>query len=417
MAPTPVDNNDLESQPLLLMNEGNNNSTNDNSISEQVTVVDLPPKNYKRKANRYFLKFVLMGVVAYLIIAFMVGYTLLLLQKEMKENQNSLSDLVVEKDNVMRLTIDKFVMPKFIPVGLVNLAFNYMLFPLFSLMRVQYFLPDCSNKPTILLELPMNVEFLKGENNSIIPHLTTTLNDHFIPFQLSHQICVATETYVLTPLDLMIEYVSRNKAEKPDDEHSNLILEDDKKKEYWEDQMQIGVQPYGLPFKSFSIREDLIKNSSFIQNLEILNKVDFNNTKFDVLNMKISGDFYIEIVLDMLKNVDLINFKMLKGDFIISLEGSKKEMLLVEIPQWQECQVNSKQADGLDMIVQLSLKEANVKVLNQSEFTKFGKRWFWDKKVNVDISSDIDLIISNDKWLGSMALRGLKSHDKAELLA
>ncbi|OBA29057.1 hypothetical protein HANVADRAFT_50997 [Hanseniaspora valbyensis NRRL Y-1626] len=416
-------NDTLERQPLLLLNGP------DNTINTQTngSVNNTPQKieTKKEPSNKYkcfFFTLIFISVIGYFLALIMMVYTVYFLKSKAKENIYSLNDLIVEEDNSMRLTIDPFELPRFIPVSFVNLGFNFLLFPLFNLMKFEYFLPDCNNNPTIPLNLPMNVEFLRAKNNSIVPLITTKLDNNFIPYQLSHQICVATEEYVLTPLDLMIEYVSRNKAEKDregnegddGDEDENI----NKKKEvYWKDQMKIGVQPYKLPLKTIEIPGNLIRNSTFIQKLEILNKVDFNNTKFDIFNMRLSGDFFIEITLDMLKNVDLINFKMLKGTFIINLQESEKEMLLLEIPQWQECTVHSKQSDGLDMIIELSLQEAAVKVLDQNEFTKFGKRWLWDKQVDIGVSSDIDLIISDDKWLGSMVLRDLKSHDKAELRA
>ena len=416
-------NDTLERQPLLLLNGP------DNTINTQTngSVINTPQKieTKKKPSNKYksfFFTLIFISVIGYFLALIMMVYTVYFLKSKAKENIYSLNDLIVEADNSMRLTVDPFELPKFIPVYFVNLGFNFLLFPMFNLMKFEYFLPDCNNNPTIPLNLPMNVEFLRAENNSIVPLITTKLDNNFIPYQLSHQICVATEEYVLTPLDLMIEYVSRNKAEKDkegDEEDDGDEDEDiNKKKEvYWKDQMKIGVQPYKLPLKTIEIPGNLIKNSTFIQKLEILNKVDFNNTKFDIFNMKLSGDFFIEITLDTLKNVDLINFKMLKGTFIINLQDSEKEMLLLEIPQWQECTVHSKQSDGLDMIIELSLQEAAVKVLDQNEFTKFGKRWLWDKQVDIGVSSDIDLIISDDKWLGSMVLRDLKSHDKAELRA
>lgn len=414
-------NDTLERQPLLLLNGP------DNTINTQTngSVTNTPQKieTKKKPSNKYksfFFTLIFISVIGYFLALIMIVYTIYFLKSKAKENIYSLNDLIVEEDNSMRLTVDPFELPRFIPVSFVNLGFNFLLFPIFNLMKFEYFLPDCNNNPTIPLNLPMNVEFLRAENNSIVPLITTKLDNNFIPYQLSHQICVATEEYVLTPLDLMIEYVSRNKAEKDRKENERDDGDEDinKKKEvYWKDQMKIGVQPYKLPLKTIEIPGNLIKNSTFIQKLEILHKVDFNNTKFDIFNMKLSGDFFIEITLDMLKNVDLINFKMLKGTFIINLQDSKKEMLLLEIPQWQECTVHSKQSDGLDMIIELSLQEAAVKVLDQNEFTKFGKRWLWDKQVDIGVSSDIDLIISDDKWLGSMVLRDLKSHDKAELRA
>lgn len=416
---------DLERQPLLLFNE------NDDLPNAQEEAVDgeAPPqiitktKPFGTKYKWVFFGLILAVVIIYIFIVLVIVYLVCIMKSKVKENIYSLNNLVVEKNNSMELTIDAFEIPRMIPASLVQLGFNSLIFPIVSMLKFTYYLPDCGNNPTIPLDIPFNFEFLKGENNSIVPLIKTRLDDNFIPYQLSHQICAATEDYVLTPLDLMIEYVSRNKAEKnKDDDSPDPFDEEEKKKKrkddaFWDEKMKIGFQPHNLAVRTVEIPEALIKNSAFIQELEILNRVDFNNTKFDIFNMKLSGDFFIEITLDMLKNVDLINFKMLKGNFIINLKDSEKEMLLVEIPQWQDCTVHSKQSDGLDMIIEVSLKDASVKVLNQNEFTKFGKRWLWDKRVDVGISSDIDLIISNDKWLGSMVLRGLKSHDEAELRA
>lgn len=420
---TEAGSGDLERQPLLLFNENDNLPT----AQEEIVGGETPPQiitKTKPPGTRYkwiFFSLILAVVLIYLFVVVAIVYLVCMLKSKVKENIYSLNNLVVEKNNSMQLTIDAFEVPRMLPASLVKLSFNSLIFPIISMLKVTYYLPDCQNNPTIPLDIPINFEFLKGENNSIVPLIKTELDNDFIPYQLSHQICVATEDYVLTPLDLMIEYVSRNKAEKKDSENPDSLVEEEKKKSkddaYWDEKMKIGFKPHNLALRTVEIPEALIKNSAFIQQLEILNRVDFNNTKFDIFNMKLSGDFFIEITLDMLKNVDLINFKMLKGDFIINLKGSEKEMLLVEIPQWQDCTVYSKQSDGLDMIIEVSLKEANVKVLNQNEFTKFGKRWLWDKRVDVGISSDIDLIISNDKWLGSMVLRGLKSHDEAELRA
>jgi len=93
-------------------------------------------------------------------------------------------------------------------------------------------------------------------------------------------------------------------------------------------------------------------------------------------------------------------------------------MMLVKIPDWQKCSVRSiktENSEGLDMVIELKLKDADVEILNDGEFTKFGKRWFLDKKVDVLVDSMIDLIISDDQWLGSMVLRHLKSTDSTTL--
>ncbi|KAL6935819.1 hypothetical protein ACO0OL_002002 [Hanseniaspora opuntiae] len=328
---------------------------------------------------------------------------------EFYTNENSLRNLTVTNSSIMILDIDGFKLPSYLSSSITIFGW--------TALNPKIYLPNCANEPNILLNMVFDVSFVNF-NNSLLPKIqSSVLNPDFIPKDFSHTICVATEDYVLTPLDLMIEYIGRNKVESEEEDERDI--ED----VFWTDDMNLGLSMSGLKwFKGdmieYPVKKELISNSTFVKNLEVLNKVDFNNTKFNIFDYKVTGDFYIEISLDFLKNIDIINFKMLKGDFFISLDGSDKRMMLVKIPEWQKCSVRSiktEDSEGLDMVIELVLKDADVEILNDAEFTKFGKRWFLDKKVGVQVESILDLIISEDEWLGSMVLRHLKSTDSTVL--
>ncbi|CAI8497534.1 unnamed protein product [Hanseniaspora opuntiae] len=382
------ENREQENIPLL----GSTAEQNDNTNS--ITNEDLEVETIQNKDKMYFYKT-------------SIFYT----------NENSLRNLTVTNSSIMILDIDGFKLPSYLSSSITIFGWTYLFQPFIKALNPKIYLPNCANEPNILLNMDFDVSFVNF-NNSLLPKIqSSVLNPDFIPKDFSHTICVATEDYVLTPLDLMIEYIGRNKVESEEEDERDI--ED----VFWKDDMNLGLSMSGLKwFKGdmieYPVNKELISNSTFVKNLEVLNKVDFNNTKFNIFDHKVSGDFYIEISLDFLKNIDIINFKMLKGDFFISLDGSDKRMMLVKIPEWQKCSVRSiktEDSEGLDMVIELGLKDADVEILNDAEFTKFGKRWFLDKKVGVQVESILDLIISEDEWLGSMVLRHLKSTDSTVL--
>ncbi|KAF0269973.1 hypothetical protein FOG48_00717 [Hanseniaspora uvarum] len=359
-------------------------------------------------------------IIALSVLSFVIlitGLSLFSMKQTFLTNQNSLKNLTVTDTSMMVLELDGFSIPGYLSPSITIFGWKYVLQPFIKMLKPEVYLPNCANEPTILLNMDFDIDFAYT-NNYLVPRIQSSVeNPNFIPWDFSHNICIATEDYVLTPLDLLIEYIGRNKAES-ETERENVL-----KDVFWTEDMNLGLSMLGLNWLKkdkieYPVKKELISNSTFVQNLEVLNKVDFNNTKFDIFEYKVSGDFFIEINLNFLKNIDIINFKMLKGDFFISLDGSDKKMMLVKIPDWQKCSVRSiktENSEGLDMVIELKLKDADVEILNDGEFTKFGKRWFLDKKVDVLVDSKIDLIISDDQWLGSMVLRHLKSTDSTTL--
>lgn len=409
------ENREQENIPLL----GSTAEQNDNTNS--ITNEDLEVETIQNKDKMYFYKtsivifFILFCILTFIIVT--TSFSLWTMRKQFYTNENSLRNLTVTNSSIMILDIDGFKLPSYLSSSITIFGWTYLFQPFIKALNPKIYLPNCANEPNILLNMDFDVSFVNF-NNSLLPKIqSSVLNPDFIPKDFSHTICVATEDYVLTPLDLMIEYIGRNKVESEEEDERDI--ED----VFWKDDMNLGLSMSGLKwFKGdmieYPVNKELISNSTFVKNLEVLNKVDFNNTKFNIFDHKVSGDFYIEISLDFLKNIDIINFKMLKGDFFISLDGSDKRMMLVKIPEWQKCSVRSiktEDSEGLDMVIELGLKDADVEILNDAEFTKFGKRWFLDKKVGVQVESILDLIISEDEWLGSMVLRHLKSTDSTVL--
>lgn len=408
-------NIDSENVPLLNNVEEQPDSLEAvvNKDLENVTTV----KNDNTKLLKIFLPVITIILVLITLIIVNTGLSLWSMKQTFFTNENSLKNLTVTNESMMILEVDGFSIPGYLSPSLAILGWKYLFQPFIKTLNPQVYLPNCLNEPTILLNMDFDVDFAYT-NNTLVPKIQSLVeNSKFIPREFSHSICVATEEYVLTPLDLMIEYIGRNKVEPEVDEESAL------KDVFWKEDMNLGLDIMGLKwFKKnkieYPVKKELISNSTFVQNLEVLNKVDFNNTKFDIFEYKVSGDFFIEISLSFLKNIDIINFKMLKGNFYISLDGSSKRMMLVKIPEWQKCSVRSiktEESEGLDMLIELNLKDADVEILNDAEFTKFGKRWLINKKVDVQVESKIDLIISDDEWLGSMVLRHLKSTDSTTL--
>lgn len=408
------ENINQENVPLL---ESTVEQDNSNSIINE----DLEVNAINKKDNIYLYK-TLMSIflIIVCILTFIVVTTSLSLwtiRKKFDSNENSLRNLTVTTSSMMILDIDGFKLPSYLSPSITIFGWRYLFQPFMKALNPKIYLPNCANEPDILLNMDFDISFV-NINNSLVPKIQSSVsNPDFIPKEFSHTICVATEDYVLTPLDLMIEYIGRNKVESEDEDERNI------KDIFWTDDMNLGLSIFGLKWlKSdmieYPVKKELISNSTFVKNLHVLNKVDFNNTKFNIFDYKVSGDFYIEISLDFLKNIDIINFKMLRGNFFITLDGSNKRMMLVKIPEWQKCSVRSIKTDdseGLDMVIELVLRDADVEILNDAEFTKFGKRWFLDKKVGVQVESILDLIISEDAWLGSMVLRHLKSTDSTVL--
>lgn len=407
----------IEQENIPLLGSTIEQDDNTNSITNE----DLEVETIQKKDNKYLYKtLLLIFFVLFCILTFIVVTTSLSLwtmRKQFYTNENSLRNLTVTNSSIMILDIDGFKLPSYLSSSITIFGWTYLFQPFIKALNPKIYLPNCANEPNILLNMVFDVSFVNF-NNSLLPKIqSSVLNPDFIPKDFSHTICVATEDYVLTPLDLMIEYIGRNKVESEEEDERDI--ED----VFWTDDMNLGLSMSGLKwFKGdmieYPVKKELISNSTFVKNLEVLNKVDFNNTKFNIFDYKVSGDFYIEISLDFLKNIDIINFKMLKGDFFISLDGSDKRMMLVKIPEWQKCSVRSiktEDSEGLDMVIELVLKDADVEILNDAEFTKFGKRWFLDNKVGVQVESILDLIISEDEWLGSMVLRHLKSTDSTVL--
>lgn len=407
----------IEQENIPLLGSTIEQDDNTNSITNE----DLEVETIQKKDNKYLYKtLLLIFFVLFCILTFIVVTTSLSLwtmRKQFYTNENSLRTLTVTNSSIMILDIDGFKLPSYLSSSITIFGWRYLFQPFIKALNPKIYLPNCANEPNILLNMDFDVSFVNF-NNSLLPKIqSSVLNPDFIPKDFSHTICVATEDYVLTPLDLMIEYIGRNKVESEEEDERDI--ED----VFWTDDMNLGLSMSGLKwFKGdmieYPVKKELISNSTFVKNLEVLNKVDFNNTKLNIFDYKVSGDFYIEISLDFLKNIDIINFKMLKGDFFISLDGSDKRMMLVKIPEWQKCSVRSiktEDSEGLDMVIELVLKDADVEILNDAEFTKFGKRWFLDKKVGVQVESILDLIISEDEWLGSMVLRHLKSTDSTVL--
>lgn len=380
------ENREQENIPLL----GSTAEQNDNTNS--ITNEDLEVETIQNKDKMYFYKtsivifFILFCILTFIIVT--TSFSLWTMRKQFYTNENSLRNLTVTNSSIMILDIDGFKLPSYLSSSITIFGWTYLFQPFIKALNPKIYLPNCANEPNILLNMDFDVSFVNF-NNSLLPKIqSSVLNPDFIPKDFSHTICVATEDYVLTPLDLMIEYIGRNKVESEEEDERDI--ED----VFWKDDMNLGLSMSGLKwFKGdmieYPVNKELISNSTFVKNLEVLNKVDFNNTKFNIFDHKVSGDFYIEISLDFLKNIDIINFKMLKGDFFISLDGSDKRMMLVKIPEWQKCSVRSiktEDSEGLDMVIELGLKDADVEILNDAEFTKFGKRWFWIRRLVYKLS-------------------------------
>lgn len=409
------ENIEQENIPLL------GSTTEQDGNTTSITNEDLEVESTQKKSKTYLYRtimvlfFALVCTLTFIVVT--TSLSLWTMRDQFHTNENSLRNLTVTNSSIMILKIDGFTLPNYLSSSVTIFGWRYFFQPFLKALNPKIYLPNCANEPNILLNMDFDVSF-DYINTSLVPSIqSSVLNRGFIPNEFSHTICVATEDYVLTPLDLMIEYIGRNKVER--DEEDKRDIDD----VFWIDDMNLGLSMSGLKwFKAdmveYPVKKELISNSTFVKNLEVLTKVDFNNTKFNIFDYKVSGDFYIEISLDFLKNIDIISFKMLRGDFFISLDGSDKRTMLVKIPEWQKCTVRSiktEDSEGLDMVIELVLKDADVEILNDAEFTKFGKRWFLDKKVGVKVESILDLIISEDEWLGSMVLRHLKSTDSTVL--